>query len=78
MRRANVVAVEEIEAMVLEASGGFTVVTRGMCRAAGVESGEVPGCLKGVRQYEMLHAQAKAKIEKWGSAVEGAGGLETV
>ncbi len=70
--------IDEIEAMLLEASGGFTVVTRGMCRAAAVEAGEVLQCLKRWRQYEMLHAQAKAEMEKEGSEVEGAGTLQPV
>lgn len=60
MRRCGVLQVSQIEALVLEASGGFTCVTKKQIEDAGL-GGQVPECLDGVAQYvELCNAAAAA------------------
>ena len=59
MRRVNVLTLEEIEVMLLEPSGGFTVITTKMMKAAGLGPDDVPESLVGVVEYEKLHAEAQ-------------------
>ncbi|ORY73918.1 hypothetical protein BCR37DRAFT_384633 [Protomyces lactucae-debilis] len=77
MRRNNILSLDEIEVMLLEASGGFTVVTRKQMQSASLADGEVPESLKGLRNFQVLWDEALG--EKRGSpsttsgtAVEGA------
>lgn len=61
MRRVGVLNLSEIEVLLLEASGAFSVVTRAQIEKAGQEPGSVPDCLVGIPHYAALCAAEKEK-----------------
>lgn len=67
LRRLKLLNLSEIVALILEASGGFTVVTRKQMKEAGFEAGQVPDSLVNIPQYIQL-CEAAEKIKLEGSA----------
>lgn len=79
MRRCNVLTLDEIEVMLLEASGGFTCITRKQMADGVFSNDDIPECLQGLSNFKVLHDEAKA--EKQGhptnASLEGGPGTIT-